>query len=251
MALTWVLAEQSNPLALGKGGLLSTVPGRAEFSTLLKGEISDSWVGLLFLPVLCWCQTHHLACVPYTWMVAWSMSALNLALVLPLQSAIMVVLHLCWLCIRLESALGEFWMQLGEAFRQALFIWVGLICLFVLMLCVYPLAVVACSPLSFTVTSHLSCDHLVWLRYQGQVEKEHLFCAQAFCDELLLSPYFCNWQCKRLDRGCVTACRVLCAFLLPFLLLTTCAEMETNTSKYQHIFAPRDSCVPTKKCHAM
>lgn len=37
------------------------------------------------------------------------------------------------------------------------------------MLCVYPLAVVACLPLSFTVTSHLSCKHLAWLCYQGQV----------------------------------------------------------------------------------
>lgn len=67
------------------------------------------------------------------------------------------------------------------------------------MLCVYPLAVVACSPLSFTVTSHLSCGHLIWLWYQGQVEKEQLLCAQPFCDELLLFAYFCSWQCRRLD----------------------------------------------------
>lgn len=97
----------------------------------------------------------------HTWMIAWSMLALSLALVLPLQSAIVAVLHLYWLCIKLESALGEFWMQLREAFRQALLLWVGLICLG----CAYALCLPfgCCCLFSSVFHSHFSL--VLWSPY--------------------------------------------------------------------------------------
>lgn len=138
--------------------------------------------------------------------------------------------HLCCLCLRLEPALGEYWTQLGEVFQQALFISVCLICLG----CAYALCLPfgCCCLLTSVFHGHFSLVlQAPCLAVIPGAGKEQLLSHQAVCEERLPSPYFCGCQCERLDRGWVTACRVLCTFLLPFLLLTTCVEMETNTSR--------------------
>lgn len=147
----------------------------------------------------------------HTWMIAWSMLALSLALVLPLQIAIVAVLHLYWLCIKLESALGEFWMQLREAFRQALLLWVGLICLG----CAYALCLPfgCCCLFSSVFHSHFSL--VLWSPYLAVIPGTGRKGAAPLCSTILrwvaALCLFLQLTVQKIGLGCVTACRVLCA----------------------------------------
>lgn len=138
--LTSVLAGQSNPFTPGEGRTAEDCARQSwaihSSGHWLKGEVGDWRLGKLLSPLVpCWCRSCHPIHTALTWPVVGRPPALSLALQChdsEVESTVTVVWHLCklcWLCLNQEPAMSECWVQLGEAFRHALFISAGVICL--------------------------------------------------------------------------------------------------------------------------
>ena len=137
--LTSMLAGQSSPFTPGQGRTAEDCARQSwalhSSRALAKGR-GWWWLGMLLSPpVPCGCCSCHPIHTLLTWLVVGRASTLSLALQChdsEVESTVTVVWHLCklrWLCLNQEPAMSECWMQLGEAFRRALFISVGVICL--------------------------------------------------------------------------------------------------------------------------
>lgn len=125
-----MLAGQSNPIGPGEGRTAEDCASQnwALHSSrgLVKGR-SRWWPAMLLAPpVFCWCRSCHPVHTPLTWPVAgkaWLQCRDS-----EVESTVTVVWHLCklrWLYLNQKPAMSECRMQLGEAFRHALFISVG------------------------------------------------------------------------------------------------------------------------------